>query len=131
MGGLGHLDVVTVMTPEKRLTRTSAVHVATQSDVEGYEIHIGETVGPDCERAWLRIGNRPEGAASPSGQVQGCYLHGLFSSDDFRTAFLKSLGGAGSDQNYDDTVEETLNHLATHLRDHLDLEALLDLAEPV
>src|SRR5262249_40664945 len=45
--GLGLLDVTTVMTQEKALTRVSAVHAATSAEVEAYEIHIGRTEGSD------------------------------------------------------------------------------------
>src|SRR5246500_5567262 len=38
--GLGLLDVTTVMTQEKALTRVSAVHAATDAALEAYEIHI-------------------------------------------------------------------------------------------
>ncbi|MBD3786895.1 MAG: cobyric acid synthase, partial [Sphingomonadales bacterium] len=43
--GLGLLDVETVMSPDKRLTRVTAEHAGTGLSVEGYEIHIGRTVG--------------------------------------------------------------------------------------
>ena len=43
--GLGLLDVVTRMIPDKRLSEVSAVHAATDVPFEGYEIHIGRTEG--------------------------------------------------------------------------------------
>ncbi|WP_306152818.1 cobyric acid synthase [Roseovarius sp. MMSF_3281] len=126
--GLGHLDVTTVMQPEKHLTLTRATYLSTGDSVEGYEIHLGETTGPDCSRAWLRVGGRDEGAASPSGRVRGCYLHGLFSSDAFRAAMLHDLG-AQSDLAFNDSVEATLDDLANHIERHMNLELLLELAE--
>ena len=39
----------------------------------------------------LDLGGRPDGATSADGRVMGCYLHGIFASDDFRRAFLKRL----------------------------------------
>mgnify|MGYP001628240413 CR=1 FL=1 len=128
--GLGHLDVVTVMKPEKRLTLTEATYRPTGDHVRGYEIHLGETSGPDCERAWLDIADRAEGAASVSGRVRGCYLHGLFSSDRFRAAFLNDLGGA-STLTYDSDVDITLDALGRHVETHLDLDLLLSLARTV
>ncbi len=128
--GLGHLDVVTVMKPEKRLALTEATYRATGDAVQGYEIHLGETTGPDCARAWLDIADRPEGAASPSGRVRGCYLHGLFASDRFRAAFLADLGGH-SGLTYDDDLETTLDALGQHMETHMDLDLLLKLAAPV
>ncbi|MBV9533261.1 MAG: cobyric acid synthase, partial [Bradyrhizobium sp.] len=38
--GLGLLDVMTVMTPEKALTRVKAVHAATGEAFDAYEIHV-------------------------------------------------------------------------------------------
>lgn len=128
--GLGHLDVVTVMKPEKRLALTEATYRPTGDHVQGYEIHLGETSGPDCERAWLDIADRAEGAASVSGRVRGCYLHGLFSSDRFRAAFLNDLGGT-STLTYDSDVDMTLDALGRHVETHLDLDLLLSLARTV
>ncbi len=130
VAGLGHLDVVTVMKPEKRLARTAATYSATGDAVSGYEIHLGETSGPDCARAWLDIGDRPEGAASPDGRVRGTYLHGLFASDRFRAAYLAELG-AGSEILHGDSVDAALDALAAHVEAHVDVDRLLSLAEPV
>ena len=126
--GLGHLDVVTVMKPEKHLSLTEAIYLPTGDTVTGYEIHLGETSGPDCARAWLRVGDKAQGAASPSGRVRGCYLHGLFSSDAFRTAILNDLGTT-SDLAFTDSIETTLDALAAHIETHLDLDLLQKLAE--
>ncbi|MFY9240373.1 MAG: cobyric acid synthase [Roseovarius sp.] len=125
--GLGLLDVTTVMHSEKRLALTSARHVASGTAVEGYEIHLGKTQGPDCTRAWLEVNGRPEGAASSDGRVRGCYLHGLFASDAFRAAYLADLG-AMSEMRFDDSVEDTLDALAAHLETHMDVDQLLSLA---
>ncbi|MBV0912684.1 cobyric acid synthase [Anianabacter salinae] len=128
--GLGLLDVTTVMRPEKRLALSHGVHPASGATVEGYEIHLGSTEGPDCARAWLTIGDRPEGAASADGRVRGCYLHGLFASDGFRADMLQELG-ASSGIAYGDTVEVTLDALARHIETYFDVDALVRLALPV
>jgi adenosylcobyric acid synthase len=125
--GLGMLEVETVMRPEKRLALTDAHHIASGAPVSGYEIHLGHTTGPDRDRAWLRVGQRSEGAMSASGRIRGTYLHGLFASDSFRAAFLTEMG-AGSELSYSDTVEDTLDALAAHLETHMDLDLLLSLS---
>ena len=130
VAGLGHLDVVTVMKPKKHLSLTQATYAATGETVEGYEIHIGETTGPDCARAWLDIGGRHAGAASADGRVRACYLHGLFASDAFRASYLSELGAA-SDLSFSDSVDQTLDALAVHIEAHFDIDLLLQLAEPV
>jgi len=129
--GLGLLDIDTVMGPHKRLALSNATHIASGAAVDGYEIHIGETTGADCARAWLHLDGRLEGAASPSGQIMGCYLHGLFAADEFRAAFLKDLGGRSRQTDYQGDVEATLDALADHLETHLDLDVLLALAAKI
>jgi len=129
--GLGLLDVVTHMVPEKRLALSNAVHVASGAPVSGYEIHIGRTEGPDCERSWLKLDGRPEGAEDPTGRIKGCYLHGLFAGDGFRAAYLSELGAASTLSNFEDSVDDTLDKLAAHMEQHLDLNALLGTAAEV
>ena len=126
--GLGLLDTMTIMQPQKRLALSEAQHRETGSALSGYEIHMGETTGPDTARAWLELGGRPEGAASADGRIMGCYLHGLFAADGFRAWYLARLG-ATSDLSYDASVEDTLDALADHLETHLDLERILDMAK--
>lgn len=126
--GLGLLDVDTVMAGKKHVTLTEACALPNREPVSGYEIHMGETEGPDCARAWLEVNDRPEGAASPNGRILGSYLHGIFSSDAFRTSYLAGLG-VESTIAYEDGVEQTLDDLADHLERHLDLDLLLSLAQ--
>jgi adenosylcobyric acid synthase len=126
--GLGLLDITTVMTPHKNLTRIRAVHAETRESVLGYEIHIGETEGPDRARPFAFVNGAPEGAVSGDGRVHGTYLHGLFTSDDFRRAYLERLGVAASDQRYGARVADALDALANHIEAHLDVEGLLALA---
>ena len=126
--GLDLLDVETTMSPEKHLTHTSAIHLESNETVEGYEIHIGDTTGDDCSNAWLTIDGKPTGAASKSGKVKGCYLHGLFASDGFRTSFINSIAKVDSGLNYEASIDDTLDSLARHLETHLDLDAILEIA---
>lgn len=126
--GLNLLDVVTEMQPEKRLAEVTAEYLPTGQLLKGYEIHIGKTWGNDCKRGWLQIGSRREGAASDTGRIMGCYLHGLFTSDGFRRAYLKSLGAETGRIDYSVEVETTLNALADHIEAQVDLDFLLDIA---
>jgi adenosylcobyric acid synthase len=130
VAGLGHLDVHTVMAPKKNLAQVSGTYSASGDAVSGYEIHIGETSGPGCARAWLTMGGKPAGAASPDGRVRGCYVHGLFAADGFRAQFLAEQG-QGSDLSYAAEVDATLDALADHLEQHMDLDLLLELAQEV
>lgn len=125
--GLGLLDVETTLSDDKTTTFTKGVHEETGTAVEGYEIHLGDTQGPDCQRPLLALDGRTDGAVSPDGQVIGTYLHGLFASDAFRKVFLERLGVRASVA-YQTRVEAALDGLADHLADHLDVDGLLAIA---
>lgn len=129
--GLGHLDVETVMTAEKRLTLADASYLPTGDAVTGYEIHIGYTTGPDCANHWLNVSGQNEGASSANGRVMGCYLHGLFAADRFRQSYLSRFGTIEPVEDYAGSVDETLNTLAAHLETNLDIDKLLELAEEI
>ena len=126
--GLGLLDVTTVMTGEKTLTRVTAQHVATRQPIDAFEIHIGRTDGPDRARPFAMLDGAPEGAISRDGRVYGSYLHGLFASDEFRSSFLRQLDIPVTDQQYRGRVESVLDALADHIEAHLDVDGLLALA---
>ena len=125
--GLGLLDVDTVMGGQKQVILRSAHALPDRDPVSGYEIHMGHTEGPDCDRAWLEVEGKPEGAASANGRIKGSYLHGIFSSDTFRARYLSTLG-VTSDVAYEDGVEQVLDDLADHLERHMDLDLLLSLS---
>jgi len=130
--GLGLLDVETVLTPEKSLVEARGKHLATGASVSGYEIHIGRTSGPDCARPYLHIrdgGGMPklDGAQSADGRIAGTYLHGLFTDDAFRKAFLEGFG-AVSDLAYEQRIDAVLDDLAKHLDSVLDVEAVWEIA---
>ena len=126
--GLGYLEVETLLSPDKRLTRVIAVHAPSGLEVAGYEIHLGRTDGPDCLHPFAHVGDGPDGARSCDGRVEGTYLHGLFASDAFRTAWLQGLGARTSAFSYAAEIEAVLDELAAHMEAHLDVKDLLGLA---
>ncbi|WP_134680500.1 cobyric acid synthase [Paracoccus ravus] len=125
--GLGLLDIATVMTADKRVTETHAIHAATGLLCRGYEIHLGRSIGPDCARPFAHVAGQPEGATSRDGRIAGTYLHGLFRDDAFRAAYLRNFGVV-TETGYDATVEAVLDALAAHLERHLDVKGLIALA---
>ncbi|HIP24279.1 MAG TPA: cobyric acid synthase [Rhodobacteraceae bacterium] len=127
--GLGLLDVQTVMVAEKSVTEIEAKHIASGALVSGYEIHIGTTEGADRARPLFSISGQPEGAMSADGQIAGTYLHGLFSADAFRAAWLEAQGAEASALTYSAAVEGALDALAAHIEAHIDLDALLEIAQ--
>ena len=111
--GLSLLDVETEMTGNKMVAPTLGHCVLGQAKVSGYEIHTGRTTGRDTQRPMFRLGGVDDGARSASGSIQGTYLHGAFSSDSFRRAWLEEIGGAGDAAlNYGQSVEDALDALA-------------------
>ncbi|WP_299470646.1 cobyric acid synthase [uncultured Roseibium sp.] len=127
--GLGYLDVETVLTPDKSTVFAEGVHVASGAPFSGYEIHIGRTTGSDCSRPMMRLKDgHADGAISEDGLASGTYVHGLFTSDTFRSAFLKSFGVA-SDLSYDRDIDLILDNLAGHLEKVLDIDAILEIAQ--
>jgi adenosylcobyric acid synthase len=127
--GLGLLDVKTTLTSVKQLRVEQATHAASGTTISGYHMHMGVTEGADRGRAFADVAGVAEGAISADGRVMGTYLHGLFADDPFRRAFLGNL--ASPDLAYEASIEQTLDDLAAHLEKHLDIDALLELAEPV
>jgi adenosylcobyric acid synthase len=55
-------------------------------------------------------------------------MHGLFSDDRQRAAWLKLLESGPSSINYEILITQTLEQLAAHLAMHIDLDRLLSLS---
>jgi adenosylcobyric acid synthase len=129
--GLKLLDVVTVLTGDKTLRQVEGECVTNGAPFRGYEMHVGETRGPDRVRPFLRFADgQLDGAVSASGQIAGAYVHGLFADDRQRAAWLAMLGTA-TEISYEPMIERTLDALAQHCEAHLDLDAILETARPV
>lgn len=119
--GLGLLDIETEMAPEKTVRNSQAY--STEYDdapLAGYQIHLGITRGPDCDRPSAIIDGAPDGALSADGRIMGTYLHGLFGSDTYRARLLQSFGLSGEQRNYRESVEQALDEIAGELERHLD-----------
>lgn len=127
VAGLGLLDVETRLAPTKQLRH--ATGTALGAPVEGYEMHMGETIGPDTDRPFGRLdGCGPEGAISRDGRVLGTYLHGVLARAEARAALLARIGAAGAGADYAADVDAALDEIAAALETHLDVDALLRLA---
>lgn len=126
--GLGLLDIETAMEPEKTVRNVSARSVPFDLPLEGYEIHLGRTTGPDTLRPSAIINGVDDGAVSADGKVWGTYMHGLFGADAFRGKFLESLGIRGGGIDYRAEVERALDEVAAELETHLDCDAIFGLS---
>ncbi|MDD3858269.1 MAG: cobyric acid synthase CobQ, partial [Methanoculleus sp.] len=97
-------------------------------EVEGYEIHMGET-----ERRELPEAFAGEGAATPDGLVFGTYMHGLFRNAGAVNALLTYLSeqrGVAFDPMTDASggalgAADAYDELARHFEEHVDMEAIL------
>ncbi len=123
VAGLGLLDVETVFGAEKVLRLPAGV--ALGEEATGYEIHHGRvTVGADEE---FLGGARRDGVA-------GTMWHGSLESDAFRGAYLadvaRRLGRIREPSGVDFVAarERRLDLLGDLAEQHLDLDALLELA---
>jgi adenosylcobyric acid synthase len=129
VAGLGLLDVSTTITATKRLAAVDGVSQPDEVPFRGYEMHVGETIGPGTARPLVRLsGGRHDGAVSADGRVAGAYIHGLFADDRQRARWVGLLGGSAREFSYEGVIEQTLDGLAEHLARHLDCDRLLELA---
>ena len=130
--GLGLLNISTVMTGAKTVRPVTGHCAVTQAKLEGYEIHLGETTGADCNQPMLTLPDGNDGARSPDGRVEGTYVHGLFASDAYRSNWLNRIKtGVSSGLSYEADVEAALDALADGLEEALDIDRLLASAQPV
>jgi adenosylcobyric acid synthase len=126
--GLGLLEIETVISADKRLERVRGATTAGFA-FSGYEMHMGTTQGADCARPFARFEDgSPEGAISADGRVIGTYIHGLFSDDRQRSAWLARLAAGPTAVAYEVLLDDTLDRLAAHLARHIDLERLIALS---
>ncbi len=123
--GLGLLDVTTVLGGDKRLEPVAGT-TAEGAGFTGYEMHIGTTEGPGRARPFAHLaGGAPEGAVSAEGLVSGTYVHGLFTAEAQRAAWLARFAAGAPAIGYEARVEAALDTLGAHVAAHLDLDRLL------
>ena len=73
------------------------------------------------------IGDRLTAQRRQTWRVRGTYVHGLFTSDEFRRAWLAEFSVA-SQVAYEDRIERALDALADHLDAHLDVDRIVSIA---
>jgi adenosylcobyric acid synthase len=134
--GLALLDVETQFESTKERHRVSGELCGGGTTITGYEIHMGETrrrahVSPWSVLTRQRDGTSVlDGAVSPSGQVFGTYVHGLFDSLSFTAVLVDRLrarrGLPALDperwQVHREALASRYANLANLLRGNLDLE---------
>ena len=126
--GLRLLDVDTVLTAAKALDLVAGE--ALGAPFHGYEMHMGETSGAGLARPYARFADgRSDGAISADGRVIGTYVHGVLAESAQRAALLARLGIGSSGEDYSASVDAALDEIADILEAHLDVDALLAVAQ--
>ena len=144
--GLGLLDVVTTFAKQKTTWQVRAVCNVSlgilgglkNKEVEGYEIHMGRTLGEDVSPAFRivsrggRKSNHMDGAVNPDGSIVGTYIHGLFEDAAVRRCLLSNLRrskGIGSEtQPFTLSKDSEYDKLADHVRSNLDMDMIYRIA---
>ena len=155
---MGLLPTRTVFDKEKTRTRVQGRFLATEgmlkelsgTELEGYEIHMGETFLLDHANSLVEFaditGKDDSGASAVSGNVRadgaqcgniyGCYVHGIFDAPGCAKGFLSALL---KQKGYDPSVinekdwkaykEEQYDKLADIIRESLDMERIYQIIE--
>jgi adenosylcobyric acid synthase len=93
-------------------------------------MHMGETRGTGSNRPFAVFDDgRRDGAINADGTVLGCYVHGLLSDPEQRRALLSRIGIEGLGRDYHASVDQALDEIAALLEEHLEMDALIDLAK--
>ena len=94
IAGMDLLDMEVTFTPEKTTIQSTGLITCNEcwlqglngTILDGYEIHAGQNkYGAECI-PWLKINGSINGVCNNSGNVIGCYLHGLFDDGQFFAA---------------------------------------------
>jgi adenosylcobyric acid synthase len=145
--GLGLLDIITEFAKEKTTTQVKATTI---SDIgllagtkgmiiNGYEIHMGRTKSEQKHDAFRIIetsqgkSDYSDGALDGTGMIMGTYMHGLFSSDEFRQAFLNNLrrkwGLRENGNNTRNDKDHEYEKLAEAVRQNINMEKIYRIIE--
>ena len=144
--GMGLLPVRTVFGKEKTRTRVAGSCTSVGGifenlsglDVEGYEIHMGETtrsVPPLTYVMECQSGSHlAKMDGCQRGNVYGTYIHGFFDKEGIAMTIVEALAkkkGITLDLdvefNYQEYKEEQYNRLAAQLRGSLDMERIYEI----
>jgi adenosylcobyric acid synthase len=117
-----------VLGGDKTLRQTTGRLMGSDAAFDGYEIHIGQTRGPDAVRPFAVIDGAAHGAVSADGRVGGLYVHGLFDRAEARAALLADLGATSDGVDQTARVDQALDRIAAALETHFDIAALAQIA---
>ncbi|MGF1711925.1 cobyric acid synthase [Vibrio kagoshimensis] len=124
--GLGYLDIDTVLTQQKILTKSSGTFTlnGNTQTVDGYEIHVGLTQVKTESPVMLNSGT-PDGAVSQCNQIFGTYLHGLFDSSEALNLICEWAGAIDiAEIDHQELKEIGINRIADAIEKYMDLSLL-------
>lgn len=138
--GMGLLPLKTIFATEKTRTRVEGkveklegfFADLSHASFQGYEIHMGETSPSECPFSILNT-EKIEGAVGDF--VFGTYIHGIFDYGTFASCFVqlllnkKGITGCITPFSYEEHKESQFQLLSQTMRNHLDINAILNLME--
>jgi len=130
--GLGLIPMVTTMEQKKTtvLSRGTARFAGKQIELEGYEIHMGQSVFEQNDAAFIQLEKGTDGYCQEQQKRIGTYFHGLFHNDEFRGLLLntlraeKGLAPIQERQSFVALREQGYDLLADTVRQHVRLDAI-------
>jgi len=125
---LGLLDFETELKADKQLRNVCGKFSFDQTELYGYEIHVGQSRGPALSRPALHLSDGDDGAISEDNQVFGTYVHGLFDHPPAAAAMMRWCGvSMSAEQALNMTLlrEQSMERLADTIAQHLDMKQLL------
>lgn len=130
--GLGLLPITTTMAGDKVTRQIGFRLLDDQTDCVGYEIHMGRTSAIEGEQM-IPLTHLDDGRSDGyhlSPQCMGTYLHGILDNPSFINYLLTPYADRLSITevvDYDTYKNEQYNRLASHLREHIDIDLLYKL----
>jgi len=139
----------TVFAGEKTRTRAEGAFGKTEgvlagiegTRIEGYEIHMGETVRKEETEAFTFIDDQNRADSdkldgAQKGNVYGTYVHGIFDKEEVAERIVEALAknkGIAMEQihgvDYQTFKETQYDILADALREHLDMKKIYQILE--
>ncbi|MGO4947947.1 cobyric acid synthase [Blautia sp. Sow4_E7] len=146
--GMGLLPMDTVFAEKKTRTRvegsfdqlTGAFAKLSDTALEGYEIHMGETTLKGEAKSSTKIQDSVTGECKKDGayldNVCGTYVHGVFDKEAVAEAIVQIIGekkgldvSGMTGMDFDAFKETQYDILAAELRKHLDMKKIYEILE--